>query len=171
MLRATPDGLKSAGKGVAINTCFDIVTLIVLGIIHVSVTSVIGLQWGDEAKGKIVDLLAEDHDIVVRYQGGNNAGHTVVTNGQTYKLSLLPTGILHPNIVSVVAAGVVINPEAFFLELDRIVERKGSIQPDRLLVSDRAHVIFEYHKLEEASLEKFRKEDAIGTTMRGIGTC
>ncbi|MCH7988626.1 MAG: adenylosuccinate synthase [Planctomycetes bacterium] len=136
-----------------------------------SVTSVIGLQWGDEAKGKIVDLLAEDHDIVVRYLGGNNAGHTVVANGQTYKLSLLPVGILHPNVVSVVAVGVVINPEAFFSELDAIVERNGSIQPGRLLVSDRAHVIFGYHKLEEAVLEKFRKEDAIGTTMRGIGTC
>ncbi len=78
----------------------------------VSATSVVGLQWGDEAKGKIVDLLTEEHDVVVRYQGGNNAGHTVVFNGQTYKLSLLPAGILHPRVVSVIATGVVINLEA-----------------------------------------------------------
>lgn len=136
-----------------------------------SATSVIGLQWGDEAKGKIVDLLAEDHDIIVRYLGGNNAGHTVVIGGETYKLSMLPTGILHPDLVSVIATGVVINPQAFLSELDSIVQRKGPVKPGKLLISDRAHVIFPYHMLEEAALEKFRKEEAIGTTMRGIGTC
>ena len=82
----------------------------------VPATSVIGLQWGDEAKGKIVDLLTEDHDIVVRYQGGNNAGHTVQFDGQTYKLSLLPAGILRPGVESVVTGGVVINPRAFLEE-------------------------------------------------------
>ncbi len=135
-----------------------------------SATSVVGLQWGDEAKGKIVDLLTPQHDIVVRYQGGNNAGHTVKFNGQTYKLSLLPAGILHDGIVSVVATGVVINPQAFLSELDGIRGQNGSVTND-LLISDRAHVILPYHMAEEAVLERIRKSDAIGTTMRGIGTC
>lgn len=134
-----------------------------------SATSVIGLQWGDEAKGKIVDLLTDQHDIVVRYLGGNNAGHTVVCNGETYKLSLLPSGILHPDKTSVIATGVVINPKAFLSELDSIVDRIGD-QKSELLISDRAHIIFPYHMLEEAALEKSR-ENPIGTTMRGIGTC
>ncbi len=134
-----------------------------------SATSVIGLQWGDEAKGKIVDLLTDQHDIVVRYLGGNNAGHTVVCNGETYKLSLLPSGILHPDKVSVIATGVVINPKAFLSELDSIVDRIGD-KKSELLISDRAHIIFPYHMLEEAALEKSRK-NPIGTTMRGIGTC
>ncbi|MBL6705697.1 MAG: adenylosuccinate synthase [Planctomycetaceae bacterium] len=136
-----------------------------------SATSVIGLQWGDEAKGKIVDLLTEQHDIVVRYLGGNNAGHTVIFGGETYKLSLLPAGILHDSVVSVIATGVVINPKAFLEELGRIVERRGNVPPERMLISDRAHVIFPYHMAEEAAFEKARGGDAIGTTMRGIGTC
>jgi len=136
----------------------------------VSATSVIGLQWGDEAKGKIVDLLTGQHDIVVRYQGGNNAGHTVVAGGETFKLSLLPAGILHHDVVSVIAAGVVINPQALLAEMDDIAKRNGPID-HRLLISDRAHVIFPWHMLEEAVLERSRKDEAIGTTMRGIGTC
>jgi adenylosuccinate synthase len=137
----------------------------------VSATSVVGLQWGDEAKGKIVDLLTEEHDVVVRYQGGNNAGHTVVFNGQTYKLSLLPAGILHPSVVSVIATGVVINPKALLQEIDSISERNGRLIDGNLLISDRAHVILPYHVLEEAVFEKSRKDDPIGTTMRGIGPC
>ena len=136
-----------------------------------SATSVVGLQWGDEAKGKIVDLLTDEHDIVVRYQGGNNAGHTVVFNGDTYKLSLLPAGILHPKVVSVIATGIVLDPKAFLTELDAITARCGPLTPGSLLISDRAHVIFPYHVLEEAVLEKSRSKDPIGTTMRGIGTC
>ena len=136
----------------------------------VTATSVIGLQWGDEAKGKIVDLLTEDHDIVVRYQGGNNAGHTVQFDGQTYKLSLLPAGILRPGVHSVVTGGVVIDPRAFLEELDAITGRNGGIDGD-LLISNRAHVVFPWHKAEEAVLERGRGSDAIGTTMRGIGTC
>lgn len=135
-----------------------------------SATSVIGLQWGDEAKGKIVDLLTEEHDIVVRYQGGNNAGHTVVADGETYKLSLIPSGILHADVVSVIATGVVIHPQALLKEIDGIVARRGAVE-GRLLLSDRAHVIFPWHMLEEAALEKNRGDEAIGTTMRGIGTC
>ncbi len=136
-----------------------------------SATSVVGLQWGDEAKGKIVDLLTDEHDVVVRYQGGNNAGHTVVFNGQTYKLSQLPAGILHPRVASVIATGVVINPAALLKEMDSIAARKGPPIDGNLLISDRAHVIFPYHALEEAVLEKSRKGDPIGTTMRGIGPC
>lgn len=135
-------------------------------------TSVIGLQWGDEAKGKIVDLLTEQHDVVVRYLGGNNAGHTVVFDGKTYKLSLLPAGVLNDRVTSVIATGVVINPSALFDELDRIAEQSGhEITPDRLLISDRAHVIFPYHLLEEKVLESSANGDSIGTTMRGIGPC
>ncbi|HAW27800.1 adenylosuccinate synthase [Gimesia maris] len=136
-----------------------------------SATSVIGLQWGDEAKGKIVDLLSEQHEIVVRYLGGNNAGHTVKFDGKTYKLSLLPAGVLNPNVTSVITGGVVINPKAFLQEMASIVEQNGPIEASRLLISDRAHVIFPYHMQEEVVFEQSRKEKAIGTTMRGIGTC
>ena len=133
-------------------------------------TSVIGLQWGDEAKGKVVDLLTENHDIVIRYQGGNNAGHTVKFDGRTYKLSLLPTGILHSHVKSVIAPGVVVSPLALLKELDSLAAG-GQDCSDRLMVSDRAHVICPWHLLEEAALEKSRGAAAIGTTMRGIGTC
>lgn len=136
-----------------------------------SSTSVIGLQWGDEAKGKIVDLLTSQHDVVVRYLGGNNAGHTVKFDGETYKLSLLPAGILHDTVVSVIATGVVINPQAFLAELAGIVERRGEVPPERLKISDRAHVIFPYHMAQEVAFEKARGGEAIGTTMRGIGLC
>jgi adenylosuccinate synthase len=132
---------------------------------------VIGLQWGDEAKGKIVDLLTEEHDVVIRYLGGNNAGHTVKFDGETYKLSLLPAGILHNSVTSVIATGVVINPQAFLKELDSIAARRGDVPPERLKISSRAHVIFPYHMAEESAFEKSRGGDPIGTTMRGIGTC
>jgi adenylosuccinate synthase len=136
----------------------------------VSSTAVIGLQWGDEAKGKIVDLLTDQHDIVVRYQGGNNAGHTVVCNGQTYKLSLLPVGLLRPGIVSVIATGVVINPQSLLAEIDQLRARNVPVS-ENLLISDRAHLIFPYHIAEETVLEESRGDNAIGTTRRGIGTC
>lgn len=143
---------------------------LVLKVLLVSVTSVVGLQWGDEAKGKIVDLLTDEHQIVVRYQGGNNAGHTVRFAGETYKLSLLPTGILRPGVTAVIGPGVVINPQALLQEMDSLRERGVHIG-ENLLISDRAHVIMPYHLLEEAVLERSRKEGAIGTTMRGIGMC
>ena len=130
-------------------------------------TSVIGLQWGDEAKGKVVDLLTEKHDIVVRYQGGNNAGHTVKFDGTTYKLSLLPTGILQSHVKSVIAPGVVVNPHAVLKELDGLATG-GHDCSGRLMISDRAHVICPWHLLEEAALEKSR--GAAGWTQwpRGI---
>ncbi|MBS0262820.1 MAG: adenylosuccinate synthase [Planctomycetes bacterium] len=135
-----------------------------------SSTAVIGLQWGDEAKGKIVDLLTDRHDVVVRYQGGNNAGHTVAFDGQTYKLSLLPVGTLRPSITSVIATGVVINPAALLGEISQLRARNIPVGKN-LLISDRAHVIFPYHIAEEAVLEDSRGVNAIGTTRRGIGTC
>lgn len=134
-----------------------------------AVTAVIGLQWGDEAKGKIVDLLTDQHEVVVRYLGGNNAGHTVMFGGQTYKLSLLPAGVLRPGVTSVIANGCVINPKALLGEIESVVTRGVKIH--RLLISDRAHVIFPYHVAEEAVMEQVRGDQAIGTTMRGIGTC
>ncbi|QDT31015.1 adenylosuccinate synthase [Thalassoglobus polymorphus] len=134
-----------------------------------AVTAVVGLQWGDEAKGKIVDILADQHEIVVRYLGGNNAGHTVMFGGETYKLSLLPSGILRPDATSVIANGVVIDPKALLGEIASI--KSQGVQLGKLFISDKAHVIFPYHVAEEAILEARRGDQAIGTTMRGIGTC
>jgi adenylosuccinate synthase len=126
------------------------------------------LQWGDEAKGKIVDLLTEDHDAVVRYNGGANAGHTVVSAGRTFKLSLLPTGVLRPHIRSVIGNGVVLFPPRFLEEVGNL--RAAGIEVgDNLVVSDHAHVIFPYHTEEERLGEG--GGTAIGTTGRGIGPC
>ncbi len=134
-------------------------------------TCVIGLQWGDEAKGKIVDLLTEQHEIVVRYQGGANAGHTVVTGGQTYKLSLVPSGIFRPQVQCVVACGVVISPASLVAEIDGLVARGVKIGKN-LMLSDRAHVIFPWHIEEDRLLnERCAGGEAIGTTLRGIGPC
>lgn len=132
-------------------------------------TCVVGLQWGDEAKGKIVDLLTDQHDFVVRYNGGANAGHTVVTGGQTYKLSLLPTGVLHPHLRSVIANGVVVYPPRFCEEVENL-RSGGKEVGSNLFVSDHAHVIFPYH-LEEERISEQGSEQAIGTTGRGIGPC
>ena len=140
-------------------------------------TSVIGLQWGDEAKGKFVDVLTDRHDIVCRYLGGNNAGHTVVFGGKTYKLSLLPAGVLQPNKTAVIATGVVLDPAALLAEIDRAAAVMGDGFPPagtRLLISDRAHLIFPWHLAEDAALETDRGDagaEKIGTTLRGIGPC
>lgn len=134
-------------------------------------TCVVGLQWGDEAKGKIVDLLCDKHDVVVRYQGGANAGHTVVTGGVTYKLSLIPTGILRPGIDCVIGNGVVIHPPALLNEVETLT-RQGVEIGRRLHVSDRAHVILPYHMAEERLTEESASAaDHLGTTRRGIGPC
>lgn len=134
-----------------------------------SCTCVVGLQWGDEAKGKIVDLLAEDHNFVVRYNGGNNAGHTVVWGDRTFKLSLLPTGILKPKLTSVIGNGVVVYPPQFIKEVDQLTAA-GIAVGRNLAVSDHAHVIFPYHIAEEAATEQ-SGSGTIGTTGRGIGPC
>ena len=132
-------------------------------------TCVVGLQWGDEAKGKIVDLLTAQHDLVIRYNGGANAGHTVVSGDKTYKFSLLPTGVLHPHLQSVIANGVVVNPVRFLEEVAQL--RAAGIQVgDNLVVSDHAHLIFPYH-IEEERLNEQGALQAIGTTGRGIGPC
>jgi adenylosuccinate synthase len=132
-------------------------------------TCVVGLQWGDEAKGKIVDLLTDDHDFVVRYNGGANAGHTVVSGGQTFKLSLLPTGVLRPNVRAVIGNGVVVYPPRFLEEVSNL-RKAGIAIGDNLVVSDHAHVIFPYH-MEEERLNEGGTGKAIGTTGRGIGPC
>src|SRR5262249_54286476 len=132
-------------------------------------TCVVGLQWGDEAKGKIVDLLTDQHDLVVRFNGGANAGHTVVSGDKVFKFSLLPTGVLRPNVRSVIANGVVVYPPRFLEEVESL--RKAGVHVgDNLVVSDHAHVIFPYH-LEEERLSEQGSENAIGTTGRGIGPC
>src|SRR5262245_16829151 len=132
-------------------------------------TCVVGLQWGDEAKGKIVDLLTHRHDFVVRYNGGANAGHTVVVGGKSFKFSLLPTGILHPHLKSVIANGVVVNPVRFIEEVTDL-RNAGVPISDNLIVSDHAHLIFPYH-IEEERLNESGGEGGIGTTGRGIGPC
>jgi adenylosuccinate synthase len=130
---------------------------------------VVGLQWGDEAKGKIVDLLGDNFDIVVRYNGGANAGHTVVVNGRSFKLSLLPTGVIRPGVTSVIGNGVVVYPPRFIEEVEGLA--KGGIDlSGSLFISDHAHVIFPYHMEEERLLEA-GVEGKIGTTGRGIGPC
>jgi adenylosuccinate synthase len=130
-------------------------------------TCVVGLQWGDEAKGKIVDLLTGDHHLVVRYNGGANAGHTIVKGGVTYKLSLIPTGILSSHIQAVIGNGLVVNPVRFLEEVDDL-RKKGISIGDNLVLSDHAHLIFPYHIEEEKVFEQ-GSQDAIGTTGRGIG--
>jgi adenylosuccinate synthase len=132
-------------------------------------TCVVGLQWGDEAKGKIVDLLGDQFDYVVRYNGGANAGHTVVANGKTFKLSLLPTGVIRPNVTSVIGNGVVVYPPRFLEEVDQLAA--GGIDLSQsLFLSDHAHVIFPYH-MEEERLAESGADGKIGTTGRGIGPC
>ncbi|MCC6418706.1 MAG: adenylosuccinate synthase [Gemmataceae bacterium] len=133
-------------------------------------TCVVGLQWGDEAKGKIVDLLTAQHDFVVRYNGGANAGHTVVHGGQTFKFSLLPTGVLRSGVRAVIGNGVVVNPVRFFEEVGQL-RAAGVAIGDNLVVSDHAHVIFPYHVEEERLSEEGNGSQAIGTTGRGIGPC
>jgi len=132
-------------------------------------TCVVGLQWGDEAKGKIVDLLGDQFDLVVRYNGGANAGHTVVVNGKTFKLSLLPTGVIRSNVTSVIGNGVVVYPPRFLEEVDQLA-KVGLDVSKSLVVSSHAHVIFPYH-MEEERLAENNTEGKIGTTGRGIGPC
>ena len=132
---------------------------------------VIGLQWGDEAKGKLVDLLTGRFDIVVRYQGGANAGHTVVVGEDVYKLHLIPSGIIHPSVSNVIAPGVVIHPGTLLQEIDNL-EQRGIDVAGRLRLSERAHVVFPWHVEEDRLGEVVEPgEQSIGTTLRGIGPC
>jgi adenylosuccinate synthase len=131
--------------------------------------AIIGAQWGDEGKGKIVDLFTEDADIVVRFQGGNNAGHTLVVDGKKTVLHLIPSGALHPNKLCVIGNGVVVDPEVLLEEITGL-KQKGCLLDEALLrISEEAHVIMPYHKAIDQARERLRGEGMIGTTGRGIG--
>ncbi|MEW5773535.1 MAG: adenylosuccinate synthase [Thermodesulfobacteriota bacterium] len=135
-------------------------------------TVVMGAQWGDEGKGKIVDLLAERADMVVRFQGGNNAGHTLVVAGKSLVVHLIPSGVLHPGKLCLIGNGVVLDPEVFLQEVDRLAAEGVDVSPGRLMISPRTHVIMPYHKRLDAAREQAKAPDAkIGTTGRGIGPC
>ncbi len=129
----------------------------------------VGAQWGDEGKGKIVDWLAPRADLVARFQGGNNAGHTLVVDGETTILHVVPSGILHPRSVNLIGPGVVVDPEILLGEIAALTERGSLRDPSRLRVSGRAHVILEWHRRLDAAREGAAGDAAIGTTRRGIG--
>ena len=133
---------------------------------------VVGTQWGDEGKGKVVDLLTKYADCIVRFQGGNNAGHTLVVDGQKYVFHIIPSGILYEDKTCMIGNGVIIDPGVLLEEMDELSEKGLPVTPERLMISERAHLIMPYHKMldhaREASLSKGKK---IGTTGRGIGPC
>ena len=133
--------------------------------------SIFGAQWGDEGKGKLIDVLAADQDLVVRYQGGANAGHTVVVGDEKYVLHLIPSGILHEGKRNVIAGGVAVDPLKLLEEIDGLADRGVEVTPDRLRLSATAHVIFEHHKRVDALAERWKGDGRIGTTGRGIGPC
>ena len=130
-------------------------------------TVVLGTQWGDEGKGKAVDYLADRMDLVVRYQGGNNAGHTIIAEGRLLKLNLVPSGILYPHITNVIADGVVVDPAVLLGELDELTA--AGLDVSGLRLSLNAHLIMPYHLELEKVTQRFLGENALGTTKRGIG--
>ena len=130
------------------------------------IKTIIGAQWGDEGKGKVTDYLAEDSNLVVRSQGGNNAGHTIVVDGKKHKLHLLPSGILRKDMVNVIGNGVVVNPDVLLKELDNLGDERG-----QLFISDRAHIIMPYHTMLDGGEESSKGKSKIGTTGNGIGPC
>lgn len=129
------------------------------------ITIIVGTQWGDEGKGKITDYFAQEMDYVVRFQGGNNAGHTVIVDGQTYKLHLIPSGVINPNVINIIGNGVVIDPRVLLAEINNLIQQ--AITP-RLLISQRAHIIMPYHIAMDEALSKHQNELAAGSTKRGI---
>ena len=131
---------------------------------------VVGLQWGDEGKGKIVDILAERSDIVVRYSGGANAGHTVIVGDTRFALHLLPSGCVRPDTMCVITNGVVVDPEVLLDGIDTLAQKDISLD-GRLLVSENAHVVLDYHKMEDRLREESLGKNKLGTTVRGIGPC
>jgi adenylosuccinate synthase len=132
---------------------------------------VVGTQWGDEGKGKIVDLLTEQAQMVVRYQGGNNAGHTLVVGGEKFIFHLIPSGILHPGTQCLIGNGVVLDPGVLLEEIDRLTARGYPVGPENLKVSDRAQVIMPYHQALDLAREEAKGAAKLGTTGRGIGPC
>jgi len=131
---------------------------------------VVGLQWGDEGKGKIVDILAENIDIVVRYNGGANAGHTVVVGDNRFALHLLPSGSVRPDTICVIANGVALDPETLLGEIETLAQKDITLK-DRLFISENAHCVLDYHKMEDQLREESLGKNKIGTTVRGIGPC
>lgn len=131
--------------------------------------AIIGSQWGDEGKGKVIDYLARKADVVVRAQGGNNAGHTLVVGDKKYALHLIPSGVLNPNTINIIGNGIVFDPKGFLDELEKLTD--DNIDVSNIKISDRAHVIFPYHKELDALAEEARGENKIGTTKKGIGPC
>ncbi|WP_053955066.1 adenylosuccinate synthase [Inediibacterium massiliense] len=134
-----------------------------------STVVVVGAQWGDEGKGKVIDYLAAESDVVVRGQGGNNAGHTVVVGDKKYALRLIPSGILYKDTTNIIGNGVVFDPEGFLKEIATL--QKQGVSTDNIKISDRAHVIFPYHKYMDVLAENARGGEMIGTTKNGIGPC
>jgi len=132
-------------------------------------TAVIGAQWGDEGKGKIIDLLADRVNMVVRFSGGDNAGHTVINPYGDFKMHLVPSGIFHPEVTCIIANGVVINPSVLLGEIDQLEKR--SVAVEKLFISDRVHLIMPYHTLLDGLEEEARGGAALGTTLKGIGPC
>src|SRR5579862_8185882 len=128
---------------------------------------IVGTQWGDEAKGKLVDVLGREADMVVRYAGGNNAGHTVITGGKTFKFQLIPAALLHPGSVAILGSGMVVDPKGLLDELDRTRAQQSDLA--ELKVSSAAHVVFPYHRMLDQLQEEARGDNKIGTTSRGIG--
>ncbi len=129
---------------------------------------ILGAQWGDEGKGKIVDLLAPHFEYVVRYQGGSNAGHTVIVQGKKYTLHLIPSGILHEGKKNIISNGVVVDLEELIKEMDSVSDKVDDFK-GRLFISDRSHIVFPYHKILDGLAEKARGKGKVGTTLRGIG--
>lgn len=129
--------------------------------------AIIGAQWGDEGKGKITDYLDEQADLIVRFQGGNNAGHTIIVDGKTFKLHGLPSGVVRPGKQAVIGNGVVVNLEELGEEINQVIANGGSV--DGLRISDRAHLIMNYHKKLDGAEEKYRGKNVVGTTKKGIG--
>jgi adenylosuccinate synthase len=136
----------------------------------VPATVVVGTQWGDEGKGKLTDLLAKEMSMVVRYQGGHNAGHTIVVDGESYALQLIPSGILHPSITCVIGNGVVVHPGVLLDEIDAL-EARGVDAAPRLKVSGNAHLVMPYHQELDRMSERYLGRNKLGTTKRGIGPC
>ena len=132
---------------------------------------IVGSQWGDEGKGKIVDLLTEDADDVIRFQGGNNAGHTIIVDGEKTVLHLIPSGVLHKSCTCIIGNGVVIDPEILMREIEVLKHRGFLSDPSKLRISDRAHIIMSYHKRLDNLREDSQGDKKIGTTRRGIGPC
>ena len=131
--------------------------------------AVVGSQWGDEGKGKIVDWLSEQADIVIRFQGGHNAGHTLVIDGVTYKLRLLPSGIVRKNKISIIGNGVVVDPWALLDEIKEIREKGITVNPENLMISEAANLILPFHREMDEIREDAAGKSKIGTTRRGIG--